>query len=108
MSEISWYEIVRQIPEFIKSDIENENLDITDSDSWHDYVHEWADGSEYVIYYHNSRRLWADNSEIQAYEDDALQMAGPTIDDLITACVYLALCDEIMSAIQEIAGETDE
>jgi len=108
MSEKSWDEIVREIPEFIKSDMANGTLDLSDRDNWDEYAHEWADSSEYVIYYHHSRRLWAESSHIQEWESEAQEIAGPAIDDLITACVYFALRYEIVQAIEQIAGEGNE
>jgi hypothetical protein len=106
MSELNWYRVCRDIREIIRTDSDNSNVDLGAPDSWDDYAHEWADGSEWVIYYANSRALWADSAEVQAFEDDArVWSTDSSIDSQITACVFLAVRQEIMDALQEIAEE---
>jgi hypothetical protein len=99
--------VCEEIRENIRTDSDTSNVDLADPDSWDDYAHEWADGSEWVIYYANSRALWADEEIISGYEDEAKEItASPrTIDEWITACVYLAVRAEILEACREIAEE---
>jgi hypothetical protein len=100
--------VCEEIRENIRTDSDTSNVDIADPDSWDNYAHEWADGSEWVIYYANSRALWADEEIISGYEDEAaefLDIRGVTIDQWITATVYLAVRAEILEACREIAEE---
>jgi hypothetical protein len=105
-SELTWWKVCQDIREMVRVDSDTSNVDLDDPDSWDEYAHEWADGSEWVIYYHNARTLWADSSEVQAWEDDARDTAADSsIDSQITACVYLAVRAEIMEALREVAEE---
>lgn len=103
---ITWHKVKEDIREIIREDSDTSNVDLEDRDSWDDYAHEFADGAEWVIYYSRSRELWADSSDVQAYEDEANE-CGPfdSIDQWITVTVYMAVRAEIMEALQEIADE---
>lgn len=103
---LTWYGVCRSIREIIRTDSDTSNVDLGDPDTWDEYAHEWADGSEWVIYYAKSRELWAESSYVQAWEEEASHLAvGTGIGEQITACVYLAVRQEIMDALQEIAEE---
>jgi hypothetical protein len=99
--------VCEEIRENVRTDSDTSNVNLADPDSWDDYAHEFADGSGWVIYYANSRALWTDEI-VQGYEDEAvglLEIPGATIDQWITACVYLAVRAEILEACREIAEE---
>lgn len=61
-----------------------------------DAAHEWADGSEWVIYTHRARCLWMDSTEVQDEEDEIRKMSSGTesVDYVISACVFRALAAE--------------
>ena len=104
-----WDEIVESLPGIIRTDSDTSNLDLEDRDSWDDYAHEWVDGSVYVIFYSNVIELWTDSSNgIADYEDEAWDMVGEgcrNVLQVMTACVYLALRDAVLSAIEMVAEE---
>lgn len=102
---ITWREVLADIADGVLTDVSYGNLDLSDPNSWDDYAHEWADGSQYVIYTGQARELWANSPEVQEYEDDAVagMLADRGIDGAITACVYLALRTSIMDAIEHAA-----
>jgi hypothetical protein len=104
----TWNQIIEEIPEILRFDASNNNLDLEDDSTWSEYAHEWADGAQEVIYYHRARDLWMTEAEIQDYESDAREIwgASATIDEMISACVYLALCDRIMAALQDARSES--
>lgn len=63
-----------------------------------DAAHEFADGSEWVIYYHRARCLWVDSTEVQDAEAELDEIYAPygvdshlDIDGRIALCVYVAL-----------------
>jgi len=107
MSEnITWREVCEEVDRVIVQDIADNNLDLTDEDSWRDYAHEWADSSSWVIYYHNSRTLWADSVEVRDMEDEA-NTEDNGIDARITACVYFAVVECIIATVQEYANNLE-
>jgi hypothetical protein len=111
MTDKTWREIVAEIPDIVRADIANGAIDITNEDHWVEYANEWADGSQYVIYYHHAIRLWAESTEVQECEPDAWDyMNGqePDITKVMSVCVYMALSNRIMEAIQEISDEEGE
>lgn len=82
--------------------VENgENLD----ESQYDAAHDFADGSEWVIYTYRARCLWLDSVEVQGCEDDALECvdASADIDSRIRLCVYCALVAEYVNHWQDLA-----
>lgn len=82
--------------------VENgENLD----ESQYDAAHDFADGSEWVIYTYRARCLWFDSVEVQGCEDDALECvdASADIDSRIRLCVYCALVAEYVNHWQDLA-----
>jgi len=82
--------------------VENgENLDEWDIGAAHDF----ADGSEWVIYTYRARCLWFDSVEVQECEDDALECvdASADIDSRIRLCVYCALVAEYVNHWQDLA-----
>lgn len=104
----TWYDVTREISAMVREDYENDGFsDIHNDDDMQEYAHEWADGSQNVIYYHRARELWADSATVQGYESDAWDLMGDEkdIDKVIALCVYLAMRDEIMSAVQELREE---
>lgn len=106
----TWREIVDNLPDMIRTDVEHGNLDLSDRDSWDDYAHEWADGSGHVIYTHRAVELWASEPDVYQWEDQVTDLCSPddSIGQRISVCVYLALRHAIMSAIEEIASEDEE
>jgi hypothetical protein len=107
---VTWWNVCQQVREIVAADIESGHLDVTDLDAVDTYATEWADGSEWVIYTHNVMRLWVDSSDVSDYEEH-LADYGPLEDDSIvrrmTLCVFLALRDEIETAIREYCEEND-
>jgi hypothetical protein len=68
--------------------------DCDPEDGAYDAAHEWADGSEWVIYAYRARCLWFDSAEVQDAEDDMddyVSQDNQTIDERISWCVYHAL-----------------
>lgn len=107
----NWYDVTRNVREIVRQDYESGNFeDINDTDAMDEYAHEWADGDAVVIYYHHTRALWLDSAIVRGYEDEAREISGDgtTVDAVITACVYLALRQEIIDAIDELRQEIDE
>jgi len=82
-----------------------EQDDYLDNGAEHDAAHEWADGSEWVIYTYRARCLWFDSAEAQGAETDALDGVddGADIDRRITLCVYHALSDAFAEHWRELA-----
>lgn len=70
-----------------------------DSGEWHDHAHEYADGHHRVIYYSESRALFAAGL-LDDYEDEANDL-GPfdSIDAWITASAYCALRAAYLEAV---------
>jgi hypothetical protein len=102
----NWYEVCRLVREHVAADIEAGHLDLFDDDQLHEYPHEYADGSEWVLYTHHVMRLWPAVSD---REEDAADFFAPD-DDIarrMTLCVYLAIRDEVESAIREIVAESE-
>ena len=108
----NWYDVAQNVREMVRQDYESGNFeDINDDDAMHEYAHEWADGDAVVIYYRHTRALWLDSAIVRGYEDEAQEITGgvnSTVDNVITTCVYLALKQEIMDAIDELRQEIDE
>lgn len=101
MSGTTWHEVCDTIDRIVADDLADGTIDRDDEDSWEDYAHEWADGSSWVIYYSESRALWADGAA-DDYEDEANEIVAPGagIQDRITAAVYLAVRARIVEAIR--------
>lgn len=101
MSGTTWREVCDTIDRIVADDLADGTIDRDDEDSWEDYAHEWADGSSWVIYYSESRALWADGAA-DDYEDEANGIVAPGagIQDRITAAVYLAVRARIVEAIR--------
>ena len=77
-----------------------ENADVYDA------AHDFADGSEWVIYTYRARCLWFDSDEVQGCEDDALECvdASADIDSRIRFCVYHALRDVFVAEWDDLAA----
>jgi hypothetical protein len=86
-----------------------EGLDLDDLAEY-DAAHEWADGSEWVIYTYRAQCLWFDSSEVQDCEADALDgvRADGDIDQRITLCVFHALAAEYAEKWRELAAAEEE
>jgi hypothetical protein len=93
-----WYEIVREIDEIVTADCEDGTLDWRDEDASYEYAHEWADGSQYVIWHAQSREAWLSGAD--EWEDEATDF-GPfdSIQSWITATVYCAMKATILDAV---------
>lgn len=108
----SWWQIVDELPDIIRTDIENGDLNLADDDATAEYAWQWADGSQYVIYTHHAMRLWCESDEVSDYEDEAWDLVGSSKDHSVVAvmstCVYLALRQAIIEACEEIRNELDD
>lgn len=110
----SWSQIVDELPDMIRTDIEHGNLDIGDDEAVQEYAHEWADGSQYAIYTHHAMRLWFANDDVSDYEDEAWELLEPdrttghSVSMIMSACVYLALRQAIIEACEELRNELDD
>ena len=72
-----------------------ENGEDLDNGADHDAAHEFADSSEWVIYYYRSQCLWIDSQEVRDCEPEEDEWQGAVdIQSRMTACVYNALADE--------------
>lgn len=98
-----WRHVLNTIERIVRDDIANGALD---PDETGDYAHEWADGAEWVIYTWQARTLWAGDSRVQGFEDEASDF-GPfeTVDAWITATVYAATYAAIVEAVESVAAE---
>jgi hypothetical protein len=88
-----------------------ENDECLDDGAAYDAAHEWADGSEWVIYTYRARCLWFDSAEAQDAEDemgDYVSQECATIDERITWCVYHALADAFAEKWRELAADAEE
>ncbi len=107
----TWRQVCEQVREIVADDISSGHLDPSDVDAVDQYAAEWADGSEWVIYYHHVIRLWVDSSEVSDYEEHISDYLSNDGDEGIlrrmTLCVFLALRDEIETAIREYCEEND-
>lgn len=109
----TWWQIVSELPDMIKIDIENGHLDIGDDEAVEVYAHEWADGSEYVIYTHHAMRLWCESNDVSDYEDEAWDLLDPdrttvhSVSMIMSSCVFLALRQAIIEACEELRNELD-
>jgi hypothetical protein len=107
--KITWHKVCEQVREIVAGDISSGELDPTDWDAVDTYATEWADGSEWVIYYHNVISLWTDSTDVADYEDHIVDYLANDADDGIlrrmTLCVFLALRDEIETAVREYCSE---
>ena len=107
----TWYEVCELVREHVRADVATGNLDLGNEDHLSEYSHEYADGSEWVIYYHHVMRLWCDSSEVRDREEDIEDYlysdSAQGILRRMTLCVYLALRDEVESAIREIVSESE-
>lgn len=105
MGDLSWWQILADLPDMVRSDIEN-GADLSDEDSRDEYCHEFTDGSEHVIYYSNVMRLWCAEQTIRDWEDEARDIAvSDGVLDVMTACVYLALRDAVANAVSDVVDE---
>lgn len=87
---------------------DRQNLrDLVESGDIHDLAHEYADGHQSVIYYSESRALWADGVSTE-YESDADDL-GPheSIDAWITAAAYCTLRAAFTDAVDEYLDEEE-
>jgi hypothetical protein len=103
----TWNELVKEARESLESDHpDREDRDTLreweDTGEWHDAAHEYADGHHRVIYYSESRALFAAGL-LDEYEDEAKEL-GPvggfdSVDDWLTAAAYCALRTAFMEAV---------
>ena len=80
--------------------------DDLDNGAEHDAAHEWADGSEWVIYTYRARCLWFDSADVQDAEGHMFDCgidASADIDRRITLCVFHALSDAFAEKWRELA-----
>jgi hypothetical protein len=78
-----------------------------ESGDWHDAAHEYADGHSRVIYYAESRALFADGL-LDDYEDEAQEIGDGTIDTIdrwISMAAYCALRSAYLEAVSEYLDE---
>ena len=90
-------------------EIHTNNLDATDSADLHDAMHEYVDGSEYVIYYGKAWELVSvmrltDYSTYEAATmEEELEMANfKSLDSYICYVAYNIVYHELSLAIQEL------
>jgi hypothetical protein len=69
------------------------------------YAAETADSSQYVIYYHYQRELWADSQDVRNYEQDAIDCGVEGVAEIQQYCVYMALQDAIREILEELLKE---
>lgn len=102
---VSWRDVCESIDAIVAGDVASGVLDPRDDDAVDVYAHEWADGCEWVIYYAQSRALWADPA-MPDFDDVADDMcgAGAGVQDRVTAAVFLAVRDRILSSVARFAA----
>ena len=71
----------------------------------YEYAHEYANNSQYVIYYGWQRELWADSADIRSYEDDAIDAGCEGVAAVQQYCVYMAISNAITEALNELLEE---
>ena len=104
MCDTNWYMVRREYQDMAKIDWEDGNIDKTE-DGIFTYAAETADSSQYVIYYHYQRELWADNQDIRDYEQDAIDCGLAGVAEIQQYCVYMALQDAIRETLDELLKE---
>lgn len=74
----------------------------------HDLAHEYADNHADVIYYSNSRQMWADGVSTE-YEEDAADL-GPheSIDRWITVAAYCTLRAAFTDAVSDYLADHED
>lgn len=105
----TWREVCETVEQIVRDDIADGSLDPSDRDAVEEYAHEWADGSSWVIYYSESRALWADRATPD-FEDEANEIVTPDagIQERITAAVYLAVRAQIVETVERVADELED
>lgn len=105
---LTWRKVAAEIESIVRGDVESGEVDLDDEEACYEYAWEWADGSEYVIYTHQSRTLWADGLPDGA-EDEAADL-GPHEDPdaWIRVAVFCAMRSRIMEVLDECRDERDE
>jgi len=80
-----------------------------DHDAPEDLAHEHIDGCSYVIYYYKARKLWANYSEVQEYEEEIKEYVSDeaSIDERIACCVYLWLREMWVEAWQDYKSSSE-
>ena len=80
----------------------------SDRDEYYDLASEYADGSEYVIYYHQAHEfVRALPSNVQCDAEDAVADCGgaDSYDDYAVKIAYFALVSLIVEACEELTEE---
>lgn len=101
-------EELESLSEEIKEMIDNMQLSDSDFDYISDYVHEIADGHEWVIYYNKAwtiaRLMSSDDSTCRLFDDLGCIQSGKSLDDIICQFAYCAieasLNDELENALE--------
>lgn len=110
MSEdrLTWYAVANEIDDTVRQDVADGTVDLDDEEACDTYAWEYADGTQYVIYTHMSRTLWADG--LPDWAEDEAKDCGPyeDPDGWITAAVFFAIRGTIMQRLDEIRDEREE
>jgi hypothetical protein len=104
----TWGDLVREARECLEADYPTrEDREILrgweDSGEWHEHAHEYADGHGRVIYYSQSRALFADGL-LDEYEEEAQEIGDGTIDTIdrwISTAAYCALRSAYLEAVTQ-------
>ena len=101
-----WDSVTATLDSWVVDAFENGDLPGDDIDRW---VHETADGCEFVTYYSEVMDIWNDSREVQDFEWQAEGLFGPhmSILERMTAVVYLAIEDHLKISIQEYEEEQE-
>jgi hypothetical protein len=99
----TWSDLVREAREDLEADYptrEDRALlrEWEDTGELHERAHEYADGHGRVIWYSESRALFAAGL-LDEYEDEARGLDPKTIDEWITGSAFFALCDAFREAV---------
>lgn len=83
--------------------IENEGLN---DNSWHDYIHESVDGSEYIIYYGKNEEV-LEHTNNEPDNDEIASMCNPkgSWKDMRQTAAYLAMERDVWDKARELVEE---
>lgn len=104
MCDTNWYMVRREYQDRARIEWEDGEIDKSE-DGRFTYACETADSSQYVIYYHYQRELWADSADIRDYEGDAISIGLYEVARVQQYCVMMALQDAIRETLDELWNE---
>jgi len=101
-----WDEVTATLDSWVVEAFENGDLPGDDIDRW---IHETADGCEFVIWNSEVMEIWNSSQEVQDFEPmDGHLGIEQSIISRMTLTVFLAIEDHLRQAIKDHQEELDE